>query len=57
MNPEILVKEAAEAAAKIKEAVKVFHDNGVLLRGNYVIPPDYDEGDFAALADYASEML
>lgn len=34
-------------------AVKVFEDNGIMVRGNYVIPPDYSEADFAALAEYA----
>ena len=46
-------KEAS--AASIKEAVKVLHDNGVLVRGNYVIPPDYGPEDFKALADFASD--
>jgi len=38
---------------QIKEAIRVFHDNGIMIRGNYVVPPDYDEDDFRALADYA----
>ncbi|MEI7727309.1 MAG: radical SAM protein [Bacteroidota bacterium] len=36
-----------------QEAVKVFEQNGIMVRGNYVIPPDYDLKDFEALADYA----
>jgi radical SAM superfamily enzyme YgiQ (UPF0313 family) len=32
----------------------VFHDNGIQVRGNYVVPPDYVESDFDALAEYAS---
>lgn len=36
-----------------KEAINVFHQNGIMIRGNYVIPNDYDEDDFKALADYA----
>jgi len=38
----------------IEEAVKVFHQNGIMIRGNYVIPPDYGEEDFAALGQYAA---
>ena len=46
-------KEAS--AAQIREAVGVLHDNGILVRGNYVIPPDYGPDDFAALADFAED--
>ena len=34
-------------------AVKVFEENGISVRGNYVIPTDYTEKDFDALAEYA----
>jgi len=40
-------------AGIIEEAIRVFHQNGVLLRGNYVIPGYYNRDDFKALADYA----
>ena len=36
-----------------QEAVKVFEQNGIMVRGNYVIPPDYNERDFEALAEYS----
>jgi hopanoid C-3 methylase len=36
-----------------QEAVKVFEQNGIMVRGNYVIPPDYGPKDFEALAGYA----
>ncbi len=36
------------------EAIKVFDDNGIMVRGNYVIPNDYTEADFDALAEYSS---
>ncbi len=36
-----------------QEAVRVFEQNGIMVRGNYVIPPDYDVKDFDALAGYA----
>ncbi len=41
-------------AALIHQAIDIFHDNGILLRGNYVVPNDYDEDDFKALSDYAN---
>jgi radical SAM superfamily enzyme YgiQ (UPF0313 family) len=36
-----------------QEAVKVFEKNGIMVRGNYVIPCDYAHQDFEALAEYA----
>jgi len=41
-------------ARKIAEAVRVFHENGIMVRGNYVIPPDYSEEEFDALAEFAA---
>ncbi|MCK9617311.1 MAG: B12-binding domain-containing radical SAM protein [Lentimicrobiaceae bacterium] len=41
-------------ARLIEQAISIFHANGIMLRGNYVIPPDYTPDDFAALAEYAS---
>jgi radical SAM superfamily enzyme YgiQ (UPF0313 family) len=38
----------------IEEAIRVFHDNGIMIRGNYVVPPDYTEKDFDALIEFAS---
>lgn len=38
----------------IDEAIKIFHDNGVSLRGNYVVPPSYNNDDFAAMGEFAS---
>jgi radical SAM superfamily enzyme YgiQ (UPF0313 family) len=40
-------------ASDNQEAVKVFEQNGIMVRGNYVIPNDYDHDDFKALAEYA----
>jgi methyltransferase len=37
----------------IKESIDVFHRNGIMLRGNYIVPNDYDEDDFKALSEYA----
>ena len=41
-------------AAIIGEAINIFHQNGILLRGNYVVPGHYGRDDFKALADYAN---
>jgi radical SAM superfamily enzyme YgiQ (UPF0313 family) len=39
----------------IAEAVSVFHANDIMVRGNYVISPDYTKKDFDALAEHASQ--
>ena len=36
-----------------QEAVKVFEKNGIMVRGNYVIPPDYNHKDFEEIAEYS----
>ncbi len=36
-----------------QEAIKIFEQNGIMVRGNYVIPNDYVVDDFEALAEYA----
>lgn len=35
------------------DAIEIFHRNNINLRGNYVIPNDYSEDDFRAMADFA----
>ncbi len=43
-----------EAPARlIEEAISIFHANGIMVRGNYVIPAEYTGEDFKAMADYA----
>ncbi len=42
------------SAHLIEQAIDVFHENGVNLRGNYVVPNDYNHDDFEALAEYAA---
>lgn len=44
----------SSSAALIHESIEIFHKNGILLRGNYVVPNDYEEDDFKALAEYAN---
>jgi len=41
-------------AAAIGEAVRILHDQGVMVRGNYVVPPDYVAADFESLAEFAA---
>jgi hopanoid C-3 methylase len=53
-DEELAAYGKATARRQIDEAIRIFHDNGVMLRGNYVVPPDYDADDFAALAEYAA---
>ncbi len=38
----------------IEKAIQIFHDNGIMLRGNYVIPTSYSLEDFKAMAAYAA---
>lgn len=42
------------AASNIKKSIDVFHQNDIMIRGNYIVPNDYGEDDFKALADYAA---
>lgn len=41
-------------ASIIEKAINVFHQNEILLRGNYVVPSLYTSDDFKALSDYAN---
>jgi hopanoid C-3 methylase len=41
-------------AEQIDKAIQIFHDNGIMLRGNYIVPPSYSGEDFRTLADYAA---
>jgi len=41
--------------AEIREGIRVCHANGIMLRANYVIPPDYVADDFDSLAEFAAE--
>jgi len=41
-------------AKLLHQAIDIFHQNGIMLRGNYVVPNDYDESDFAALSEYTN---
>lgn len=39
--------------ALIDKAIDVFHANEIMLRGNYIVPPSYDDEDFKFLAEFA----
>jgi len=53
-DEELQKYHKASSASLIREAIRIFDQNGIMLRGNYVIPNTYTEDDFNALADYAS---
>ncbi|MEJ2053463.1 MAG: radical SAM protein, partial [Calditrichaceae bacterium] len=38
----------------ISAAIDILHRNGIMVRGNYVIPADYDIDDFSALSEFAN---
>ncbi len=52
-DEELAYYKKKSPAGIIEEAIRVFHQNGILLRGNYVVPGYYTHDDFKALADYA----
>jgi len=52
-DEELAYYKKKSPAGIIEEAIRVFHQNGILLRGNYVVPGYYTRDDFKALADYA----
>lgn len=39
-----------------EECVRICHANNVKVRGNFIVMPDYDEGDFKALGEYANRL-
>lgn len=43
----------SSSAELIARAIEIFHDNGIGVRGNYVVPCDYTDTDFRGLEDYA----
>ncbi len=38
-----------------RDAIRIFQQNGIMVRGNYVVPGDYTRDDFKALAEYADQ--
>ena len=50
---ELKIYQKGFMSNAIKKAIKVFHSNDILIRGNYVVSPEYDNDDFKALAEYA----
>jgi len=53
-NDELKKYNKKSEANKIHEAIDIFHNNNILLRGNYVIPNDYKEDDFKEMSEYAT---
>jgi len=53
---EELKKYNKSSSAKlIEKAIKILNSNGIWVRGSYVVPPDYDEDDFKAMAEYSNQ--
>jgi radical SAM superfamily enzyme YgiQ (UPF0313 family) len=52
---ELLAYRKHADVANVDEAVGVLHRNGIQVRGNYIVPPDYDVADFDALAEFAGQ--
>ncbi|MBN2547224.1 MAG: B12-binding domain-containing radical SAM protein, partial [Spirochaetes bacterium] len=44
----------SSSAHLIEKAIDIFHQNGIMLRGNYIVPNYYTERDFDALEEYAA---
>ena len=51
---ELKTYNKTTAAHQIHEAIEILHSNGVAIRGNYVVSPQYDKNDFRELAEYTS---
>ena len=47
--------QKSSSSSLIEKAIEVFQANGIMLRGNYVIPNYYIDDDFKALSEYASK--
>jgi radical SAM superfamily enzyme YgiQ (UPF0313 family) len=52
-DSELEAFNKSAGARTIAEAIRVFHDNGISVRGNYVVSPEYTAKDFSALAAYS----
>jgi len=53
-NEELKRYRKDSMAADNEEAIRVFERNGIMVRGNYVIPNDYTDDDFKAMTDYSA---
>ena len=45
----------ANTAAVNTEAIRILHETGITIIGDFIVSPDYDEKQFQALRDYLSE--
>ena len=53
-DEELRKYRKSSPASDIAKAINVFNDNGIMIRGNYVIPNDYTEDDFKSLEEYSA---
>lgn len=51
---ELKTYNKSSSAKLIEKAINIFHQNGIMVRGNYIVRPDYSDKEFDLLADYAS---
>jgi len=52
-DEELRQYNKSSTSGNIKKSIEIFHQNDIMIRGNYIVPPDYTESDFEALAEYA----
>jgi radical SAM superfamily enzyme YgiQ (UPF0313 family) len=52
-DEELDAYNKSTSASFIQQSIEIFHQNNIMLRGNYIVSNDYGEDDFKALAEYA----
>jgi hopanoid C-3 methylase len=52
---KLIAVNKANTTAVNTEAIGILHDMGITIVGDFIISPDYDEGQFQALRDYLSK--
>ncbi len=52
-SEELSTYHKSITARQIDQAVEILHANGIMIRGNYLVPSTYTADDFTALADFA----
>ena len=55
-SDEILTSVNKKNTSKVNdEAIRIMHDNGVIIWGAFIVDPDWEEDDFKRLRDYVTE--
>ncbi|HCJ66169.1 MAG TPA: B12-binding domain-containing radical SAM protein, partial [Elusimicrobia bacterium] len=55
-NEELQALNKHNSVYNNNEAIRILHENQVIVSGHFIINPDYTEQDFNALAEYVKEM-